>query len=442
MSFGGGNIFGEFLDFARRYNQDKQISLALPSTGNEAADTLMNFVQSVVDDKVGPSLKRPPIKGEQQPGTSKVMKMQVDEPTDALSAQSTSRTGTTTSGNSLPTTGSMRCYSTMHISRFRLPYRGVISIPECDVYKTRQQFDYQDRVFLLDTFTMAPFIYCRSNNGNGFETYNIADIILSHFDMWRPKRVSYTLSHFKSTTTRLAQAGGTNKNISYGNPEGRICIATDSLSQIMDLRFSNERAGMTIDQFVAKSVYECGADLPANNFGNPLYFSDVKWLNEQSEWTYTYDFNDIFMGKYWIERVEQNGYTLNNWSTLNIPLIPGNNTSGNLSNNTSYKGVASDLFDFPNQRNQNSPVMLFCPRTGEYTEDETEPRLSATCVVDAYMDFECAMFPWRQTSGLNSGYQTHTTQFFLNYEIPRRNNNTVPFPEYTHWFFNLPPVVK
>lgn len=445
MSFPGVPGFGDLLDFLRREGGYQKL-MDIQSTGNEAADLMINLVKSA-QEYGGPSLKRPALKSEEGSSSgsgNKISKMDSSGGVAASSFNATSHTGTTSSGNSLPTVGSMRCYSTMHISTFRLPFRGIINIPECDVYKTRSQVDDQDRVFLLDTFTMAPFMYSRTVSGEGTDSYNIADIVFAHFDMWRPKRISYKLSHFKSTTTRLSTMSGTNKNISIGNPEGRICLATDSMSQVMDLQFSNDRAGLTIDEFCSNSAYTCGVQMRASNFGNPFYFSDVQWMNEQSSWSYTYNFDDIFLGKYWIQRLTHASkeYTLNNWKNLNIPLLPGNNTSGNISNNTSYMGVNGDAFDYPNQRNQNSPVMLFCPRTGEYTEDESNPRLAATCVVDAYLDVECAMYPFRQLQGLTSGYQEHETQFFLHYEVPTRANTSTAFPTYRHWFYNLPPSVK
>lgn len=443
MFSGSLGSFGDILNLLKREGGYQQL-MALPSTGNEAVDTMLQIVKHASDyANQGPSLKRPAIKAEE--GTpQKVSKMEASgSSAETFSANGSTRTGTTSSGNSLPTIGSMRCYSTMHISKFRLPFRGIINIPECDVYKTRQQFDEQDKVFLLDTFTMAPFMYSRTTSGTGYWNYDIANIIFAHFSMWRPKRVSYKLSHFKSTTTRISSIGGTNRNISIGNPEGRICLATDSLSQVLNLQFSSDRAGMTIDEFVTNSVYTCGVQMPANNFGNPFYLSDVQWMNEQSTWEYTYDFNDIFMGKYWIRRFTNiDTYHLNQWMQLNIPLIPGNNTSGNLSNNTTYEGVAGDTFTYPNQANQNSPVMLFCPRTGEYTEDESNPRLAATCVVDAYLDIECALYPFEQMNGVSSGWQENESQWFIKYEVPRRTNTSTPFPTYTHWFYNLPPVVK
>lgn len=444
MSLPGLGSFGDLLDLLKSNGGYHQL-MSIPTTGNEAADFMTQLVKQAMDS-ASPSLKRLAPKSDETSGNDggKVSKMETNSGSDALTAQSSSSTGTTSSGNSLPTIGSMRCYSTMHISKFRLPFRGIINIPECDVYKTRQQMDAQDRVFLLDTFTMAPFMYSRTGSGTGYGSYDIADIIFGHFDLWRPKCVSYKLSHFKSTTTRLSTIGGTNRNIAIGNPEGRICLATDSLSQVMDLTFSPDRAGMTIDEFVANSVYTCGVQMQASNFGNPFYFSDVQWMNEQSSWQYTYHFQDIFKGKYWIQRLTSTTgvYILNDWLTLNIPLLPGNNTSGNLSNNTTYTGVNGDQFEFPNQANQNSPVMLFCPRTGEYTEDESNPRLAATCVVDAYMDVECAMIPWKQLQGISSGYQQHWPQFLINYEIPTRTNTSTPFATYRHWFYNLPPTIK
>lgn len=440
MSLGGLGSLGNILDLLKREGGYQQL-ISLPSTGNQAVDTMLEIVKHASqNDGPGPSLKRP-IKMEEDT-SPKAMKMEESGGVDAHAAEGSSRVGTTSSGNSLPTVGNMRCYSTMHISKFRLPFRGIINIPECDVYKTRNQFDEQDRVFLLDTFTMSPFIYSRDVQGKTITSYNIADIIFSHFDMWRPKRISYKLSHFKSTTTRLSSIGGTNKNISIGNPEGRICLATDSLSQVLNLEFSVDRAGMSIDNFVEKSAYNCGAQLPANNFGNPFYFSDIQWMNEQSTWEYTYDFNDIFLGKYWIRRLNTDSYDLKNWLNLHIPLLPNNNTSGNLSNNTTYIGISGDEFSYPNQRNQNSPVMLFCPRTGEYTEDESNPRLAATCVVDAYLDVECAMFPYKQMYAFTSGWQIHEDQWFLHYQIPSRDSIYTSFPNYVHWFLNLPPVVK
>lgn len=438
----GGSLggFGTILDLLKREGGYHQV-MQLPSTGNQAADAVIQLVKHA-SEYGGPSLKRPSPSGQASGSGGKISRMDADTSGAVGANEYSDNTGTTSGNNSLPTVGSMRCYSTMHISKFRLPFRGIITIPECDVYKTRQQFDEQDRVFLLDTFTLAPFMFSRAASGTGSEPYTIANIIFGHFDMWRPKAISYKLSHFKSTTMRTTISGGTNKNVAIGNPEGRICIATDSMSQVMNLQFSEDRAGVTIDEWVDNSVYTAGMQLPASNFGNPLYFSDVEWMNEQSQWSYTYRFDDIFLGKYWIKRLfPTTGHSLSEWKTTHIPLIPGNNTSGNISNNITYSGINGITYSFPNQQNQNSPVMLFCPRTGEYTEDETNPRLSATCILDAYLDVECAVYPWRQIGNIGSGWQNHESQFFVQYNVPSRANNSTPYPTYTHWFYNLPPKI-
>ncbi|VUZ43726.1 unnamed protein product [Hymenolepis diminuta] len=222
-----------------------------------------------------------------------------------------------------------------HWTTIRFPIRKIAQIPECDIFKPCGKYGENNNIFLLDNLTMYPFM-CWLNDSDNWNTRDEADLAFGCYKKWRVKRVHYKLSQFRNVTTRTISAAGQNKNITGEDANGRILYASDQSGAVQFLTLNdsaNSENNVNTADFVRSSIYMGGCKVRAKLLGNPLYWEDVRWMNENSVVTLNYNFDDTYLGRtMWFKRLWT--YTWGNtnstkpWGRCNLWLIPGINTLG------------------------------------------------------------------------------------------------------------------
>ncbi|VUZ52539.1 unnamed protein product [Hymenolepis diminuta] len=157
-----------------------------------------------------------------------------------------------------------------------------------------------------------------------------------------------------------------------------------------------------------------GAKVRAACLGNPLFWEDVRWMNENSIVELDYQFDDTYLG-------------INTTGDVNRTMIwPGRNT-----------GQEVKFFNF---QNKNGPICLCIPRTGEYNQDESRPKFSASCLIEGYMDVEVAMTNWGNIYsffGLQHSYRGD--EVFLKYVLRASNGKELQFGKFDLFWNNVDP---
>ncbi|KAM3180155.1 hypothetical protein ACTXT7_016859 [Hymenolepis weldensis] len=315
-----------------------------------------------------------------------------------------------------------------HWTTIRFPIRKIAQIPECDIFKNVHQYGDNDNIFLLDNLTMYPFT-CWLSKEDSFDTLDDADLAFGCYKKWRVKRVHYKISQFRTVTTRQMVVAGQNKAVTGEDSNGRILYASDQSGCVQFLPINdnaNSGAGVNTADFIRSSIYMGGVKVRAAAVGNPLYWEDVRWMNENSTVVLDYKFEDTYLGRtMWFKKLWNYTWSNDNkakpWGRHNLWLIPGINTTGDRNRTMIWPGRSGgEEVKFFNFMNKNGPICLCVPRTGEYNQDESRPKFAASCLIEGYMDVEVAMGNWGtlySKFGLQSQYR-NSNDIYLKYSLP------------------------
>ena len=336
-----------------------------------------------------------------------------------------------------------------HWTTIRFPIRKIAQIPECDVYKPVHYFGDNDNVFLLDNFTMYPWT-CWMSGAEDYDTYDTADLAFGSYKKWRVKRIHMKLSQFKTVTSRQMVVSGQNRTITGEDAHGRILYASDQSGCVQVLPLRDKPSGSNIvntKDFIKSSIAQSGAKVRAQIVGNPLYWEDVRWMNENSKVILDYKFDDTYLGRVtWFKRLWEYTWSHNDkakpWGRHNLWLIPGINTTGDRNRQMVWPGrTGGEPVKFFNWLNKSGPICLCVPRTGEYSLDESRPKFSASCLIEGYMDVEVAMGNWGNEVHL-FGYQSgvrNKDEIFMKYQIPAARNEELKFGDVDLYWNNIDP---
>lgn len=334
-----------------------------------------------------------------------------------------------------------------HWTTIRFPIRKIAQIPECDVFKPVHYFGDNDNVFLLDNLTMYPFM-CWMNAENSFNTHDTADLAFGMYKKWRVKRVHFKLSQFKTVTTRQMVVSGQNKTVTGEDAHGRILYASDQSGSVQVLPLRDEAAGNGIvntKNFVNSCINQAGAKVRAQILGNPLYWEDVRWMNENSKVVLDYKFDDTYLGRTtWFKSLWKHNWvehdSLKPWGKWNLWLIPGINTTGDRNRQMVWPGRSGgEPVKFFNWLNKSGPICLCVPRTGEYASDESRPKFSASCLIEGYMDVEVAMANWGNTIPLFGFQASHVSKndIYMKYQVPVASKEELKFSDIDLYWNNI-----
>ncbi|VUZ50891.1 unnamed protein product [Hymenolepis diminuta] len=210
---------------------------------------------------------------------------------------------------------------------------------------------------------------------------------------------------------------GQNKIITGEDATGRILYASDQSGCVTFCPFNDipsDNTAVNTADFIKSSIYMGGAKIRAACLGNPLFWEDVRWMNENSVVELDYEFDDTYLG-------------INTTGDVNRTMIwPGRNTDQEVK--------------FFNFQNKNGPICLCIPRTGEYNQDESRPKFSASCLIEGYMDVEVAMTNWGNSYsrfGLQHTYRGD--EVFLKYVLKASNGKDLQFGKFDLSWNNVDP---
>nr|CDS33166.1 hypothetical protein HmN_000490300 [Hymenolepis microstoma] len=308
-----------------------------------------------------------------------------------------------------------------HWTTIRFPIRKIAQIPECDIFKKINQYGDSDNVFLLDNLTMYPFT-CWLADENTFNTHDDADLAFGAYKKWRVTRVHYKISQFRTVTTRNMVVSGQNKAIT-----------------------GEDATNVNTADFIRSSIYMGGAKVRAAAIGNPLFWEDGRWMNENSVVYLDYKFDDTYLGRTtWFKKLWNGTWSnTNNWGKNHFWIIPGINTTGDSNRTMIWEGrTGADPVKFFNFLNKNGPICLCVPRTGEYNSDESRPLFSASCLIEGYMDVQVAMSNWGSNYG-RFGLQTQyrgANEVYMKYVLKESvTNKELHFGKFDLFWNNIDP---
>lgn len=335
-----------------------------------------------------------------------------------------------------------------HWTTIRFPIRKIAQIPECDIFKNVYQYGDNDNVFLLDNLTMYPFT-CWLTESDNWNTSDLADLAFGCYKKWRVKRVHYKISQFRTVTSRTMAVAGQNKVVTGDDATGRILYASDQSGCVTFCPFNDtptDISGVNTSDYIKSSIYMGGAKIRASCLGNPLFWEDVRWMNENSVVVLNYNFDDTYLGRTtWFRKLWNYTWTTDNkdkpWGKHNLWLIPGINTTGDVNRTMIWPGRnTGQEVKFFNFQNKNGPICLCIPRTGEYNQDESRPKFSASCLIEGYMDVEVAMTNWGNDFGRFGLQRTYRgDEVFLKYVPKASNGKELQFGKFDLFWNNVDP---